>query len=523
MGVMVEKSRQDRFLPRLVKRDWFGLAAVIVAFVGLVSLSIDKFSVWFDEAFGAYMVQFDFKQIAYYTEHDVHPPMYYWILKVWVDTFGGSVLSMRLMSLVIAVIALVAIFLFVHRVFGRKAAFWSVIFVGLSPVMVHYAGDARMYPLVLLDAVLATYVLYYADKTNKTWAWVLYGALVAFGLWTQYLTALIFVAHWVWRIVTPIVNRQGFVKWAKYVLHPRWVGSYFVALLLFSPWIEHLKAQYTDLKTNGFWVPSVSPKTLADFVADTFTYDGSDGISLVWVALIYAVILITGFVGYKTFSKYTLGKKSTLVLMSCLIIVPVLVLYLASLPPRNPMFIDRYIIESSVYIMILIAVILYGVNHKYHYAKYAVTVILLGVLSYGNINQLEIGNYNYYAGQSYDTKELVAKVAAKSYDGEPIVSLDSFVFYEANMYSTPKNPVFYFDEALEYKYGSTRMLVENDMHKIRDVDQFTSSTKRFWVIDTLLHDPPKALRSDWKQVNQIIINDDLSGRPLYKAIEFSVE
>jgi len=76
--------------------DWIVLGLGLVVFTLLVLHSITASTIWFDEAFSAYISQFSFFDIARYTATDVHPPLYYWILKLWTEFFGTSELAFRL-------------------------------------------------------------------------------------------------------------------------------------------------------------------------------------------------------------------------------------------------------------------------------------------------------------------------------------------------------------------------------------------------------------------------------------------
>ena len=59
----------------LDKTDYGILTAGLAVFVTVSLATITKFSIWFDEAFGAYLIRFDFWQVATYTASDVHPPL----------------------------------------------------------------------------------------------------------------------------------------------------------------------------------------------------------------------------------------------------------------------------------------------------------------------------------------------------------------------------------------------------------------------------------------------------------------
>ncbi|MBX9721681.1 MAG: glycosyltransferase family 39 protein, partial [Candidatus Obscuribacterales bacterium] len=106
-------------------------------------------SIWFDEAFSAYIAQFNFAEIAAFTATDVHPPFYYWVLKVWTLLFGTSEVAFRSMSLLFGAGAIAAGYILARRFFGRLVAGVSLIFLVLSPMLIRYSDEARMYTLAV--------------------------------------------------------------------------------------------------------------------------------------------------------------------------------------------------------------------------------------------------------------------------------------------------------------------------------------------------------------------------------------
>jgi len=125
--------------------DWVVLGAGLTTYAGLTLATITKSSIWFDEAFSAFIVRFNFFQIARYTATDVHPPFYYWILKIWTMLFGTSEVAFRSLSVLFGLTAIVFGFLLVKRLFGRRAAFVSLLFMAISPMLIRYGQEARMY------------------------------------------------------------------------------------------------------------------------------------------------------------------------------------------------------------------------------------------------------------------------------------------------------------------------------------------------------------------------------------------
>src|SRR4051812_35613993 len=76
----------------------------LIAFtlLGLVAawhlLTLDRQCLWFDEAFSWRLTRFSWLEMIDRAKQDVHPPLYYILLKAWIAVFGDSVFAMRLLS-----------------------------------------------------------------------------------------------------------------------------------------------------------------------------------------------------------------------------------------------------------------------------------------------------------------------------------------------------------------------------------------------------------------------------------------
>ena len=111
--------------------------------------------IWFDEVFSVNFIQHSYKEIAVLTGKDVHPPLYYWYLKLFHDI--GKVLVPAASSIVLCKLAsmlpFVGIFVYtltaIRKNFGLHIAglFWFLIMT--MPQISNYTVEIRMYSLAL--------------------------------------------------------------------------------------------------------------------------------------------------------------------------------------------------------------------------------------------------------------------------------------------------------------------------------------------------------------------------------------
>src|SRR6218665_1653730 len=94
------------------KTDLAILFVGLAVFLTITIINAPRASIWFDEAFSVYIAQFNFWDIARYTASDVHPPLYYWLLKIWSSLFGTTELAYRSLSILFgAATTVIAFFL----------------------------------------------------------------------------------------------------------------------------------------------------------------------------------------------------------------------------------------------------------------------------------------------------------------------------------------------------------------------------------------------------------------------------
>ena len=121
-------------------------------------------SVWWDEAFtwqsaGHGLDQLWQTQLA----GDRNPPLYPLLAAAWGGLAGWSEFSLRFLPLMLVVAGLAFTANLARRLFGGRAAAWTLALAALSPPLIVYAQEARAYAL-FFAATAAT--LYFASKTR---------------------------------------------------------------------------------------------------------------------------------------------------------------------------------------------------------------------------------------------------------------------------------------------------------------------------------------------------------------------
>jgi mannosyltransferase len=104
---------------------------------------------WMDEAISVGIASHPLAEIPGVLRLDGSPPLYYVLLHAWMAVAGRSEVAIHLLSAALAVLSVPAAWWAGTTVAGRRAGWAAAVLATCSPFVTHYAGDARMYTLVV--------------------------------------------------------------------------------------------------------------------------------------------------------------------------------------------------------------------------------------------------------------------------------------------------------------------------------------------------------------------------------------
>lgn len=516
------KLRADQIKSRLIERRApLLLAAICAVHAGLVLGNITRWSIWFDEAFSAYLMRFNLAEITHFTALDVHPPFYYWLLKGWTSMFGDGELALRSMSLLFGILVIIGVYALTNRVFrSSRWALWVSAAVALSPIVIRFGHEARMYTLALAIVIWASYVLVRAStmKPGMNRWWVGYAVLIMLGMLTHYYTALAWLAHWAWRYVE---RRAGRIKrfWST-----GWVWSHLLAVGMFAWWLPVAIRQFMTLQ-NGFWIPPISAYTVVDYLTNMLMYL-QYGAATGWWALIFVLVVVAAIAVMRLGLPYAAKRSPSGVnLLLALAIVPPLLLIVVSMPPLTSTFMDRYIVYSQVALLalaVIAAAALYEQRKTYRSLVRGFAGILGLTLIIGVGFVYYYGNYNKNSSTSIHTRQVIEKIHdTNSHNVQPVITATPWLYYEAVPYASDKHPVYFTDDSADgYPYGSLAMLKERDDNKIFDIHEFARQHRYVWYLDTTTEGDVSPPVGSWRQITSVEVYDYINDETNYRASLF---
>ncbi len=240
----------DRLEPRLglrlrglrIESD-MAAALIVLAAAVLRFYHLGAQSLWSDEGNSAAMAARSFGRIALETAHDIHPPLYYWLLRLWSLFFGRSEAGLRSLSALAGVLTVWFVYLLGKRLYGGRAGLVAAALAALSPLGIYYSQEARMYALLALVTVAAAWF----GLGDRPVDYAAMGVLVAAGLYTHYTFPI------VWAPIALILPFASDAPLRKRVAG--WAGAHLLAVVLFLPWLPTAWRQVTTWPRSRFHEP----------------------------------------------------------------------------------------------------------------------------------------------------------------------------------------------------------------------------------------------------------------------------
>ncbi len=416
------------------------IAAAVLA--GGLSLWLSRGqSIWFDENYSILLARHSFHDLLALTAVDAHPPFYYVLLKLWAGLFGWSEVALRSLSALCLAGAVAGMLVLVRRLFSMRVAVIIAPLLVLAPFLLRYGYEVRMYALVGLIGVMATWVLVRArESQGKKW-WVYYGLLVTLGMYTVYLSAAIWAAHLVWVLLTPRAGKSRFDK--------RYVWAVAGAVLLFVPYLPIFLQQMEHSALPGIGSPLTLTK-LASVLGLTFVYmpdwelGGWTSLALVVFSVLFGLLFAAAWIKR--------ANRKGLLLLGVMAVVPIAFFALTSLPPRQPIFVERYIAHVVVYVYALTAVVI-PLGWMAGRRRIAIAAgALLSVFLVVGVAQLHmVGNFNLERLQHPMTASLRDKITCNV--DTSVVADDPYTYIDSEYYFGGCNLLFYSADDIAFQGG----------------------------------------------------------------------
>lgn len=325
-------------------KDWV-LWILIIVFGGVyLSLCFNN-NIWTDEGFTIDLLRNcrTFKDVCDFTAADVHPPLYYLILKVFTDRFGIHLLLIKILSIVPMLLTMVLGSTVIRKEFGFRTALFFILILGTLPCTMEYAVQARMYTWAIFFVTLCGLEAYRIAIQGKLIDWL--GYLLG-GVGAAYTHYFAFAAVlWIYGFLflyLLIWKRKQLLKWLAAAL---------LSLVIYLPWLTKMSDQVKGV-SGSYWIPEINGKVLSSY------FPWIVNTNLPYVTAVMAVIFVIALllIAYQIGKKKGLDGKTTAALFGLLIPIQVVTTGVVLSKLIRPIFIIRYIMPSIGLLCLFLAI-----------------------------------------------------------------------------------------------------------------------------------------------------------------------
>ncbi|MGC9327231.1 MAG: glycosyltransferase family 39 protein [Candidatus Hinthialibacter sp.] len=241
----------------------WGIALVQILMNGFF---LSKRTLWVDEAYSALLARRSIAEIHHALRYDAGPPLYYDLLHIWRICFGDSEWALRSMSLLMAVLTTLVVYLTARRCWNRRAGLFAACFAAFTPLSTAYALEARNYTLfAALSLAFGASLIRFMNKGEKR-------TLIACSFFAL---ALAYVHNMGWFIgLAGAVSALLFLRGRK-----RWIALLaggIAVILFYLPWVPTLLAQMDNTNrtidwVRNFWSPWAIVNSFSSFIPGGYT------------------------------------------------------------------------------------------------------------------------------------------------------------------------------------------------------------------------------------------------------------
>ncbi len=437
---------------------------VIIIGIIFIFLSVFHSNIWFDEAYSVGMANQTLVDIWNIGGHDVHPVLYYWMLRFVNLLTNGSIIAYRLFSaLPIALLGLLG-FTHIKKDFGEKT---GILFSFLSyflPMMAVYANQIRMYSwAIYIVTILAIYAyrIYNGDGTRKNW--------LIFGIFS---TASIFI-HYYGLMSAGLINMFLLIYFIK---NKKWKDLKWqllfgiIQIILYIPWLMYLASQMEHV-SKGFWI-GFDFNSILELVGCQMT--GKAVSWHLWVGTIANLLLFIylGILIFRKRKEKTINLKPAIYAVALYLSVIIAAIIITQIL-KTPIIYYRYLFVVTGMYIFAVSYILSKEDNTH-----IILIICAIILTLGIINNVQQIKENYAKGNGKQIEYLreniqEGDVLVYSNIGNGSVFASNFTNYKQ-----------YFYNGADWGVQEAYKVWAPQMDTYVTTDFLEELTGRVWIIDS---------------------------------------
>ena len=324
------------------------LVIYAAALAALNGIRIFDSTYWYDEMFSIKLIRMPIPELIEETANDVHPPLYYLILKGVTHFTGESGPVLHAVSLFPYLLVLVIALTVIRSRFGKSTSFLFITFASLLASAVKFNVEIRMYSWVVLF-VLVSYLSFYAILyTDRIIYYGIFAVSSLSAAYTHYY-ALIAVAFFYAALML-------YALFARRAILGRVAATWALTILGYIRWLLVLIETFG--RTSSGWWLKWTPKYKDSLPA---IFEGKHDWILFYIfAAVLAVSLILRLTEIASGKEMTdskdPAKELVFILAGAVSVFGTIAVGIGISKLFRPMYFDRYIYTAAVCAWLIVSI-----------------------------------------------------------------------------------------------------------------------------------------------------------------------
>lgn len=427
---------------------------ILLIIIGSIFILLGLFhtNLWFDETYTVNIINHSFKDIWQIGSNDVHPILYYFLLKIISLIFGKNIIIYRLFSSLGIITLGIIGYTHIRKDYGDKIGKLFSFFTFFLPVSSIFAGEIRMYSWSITLVSLTFIYMMRIIKNNTLKNNILF---MIFSLMSAYI-------HYYGLIISFFINLFLFI----YLIIKKRNLKYFilsaiVQIVSYLPWLIIFYNQ-TKKVSKGFWITLEFPNILLEILNFQFLGNNEFNIACIVSIIIYIFIF---------YSLIKNKEKIPLLSFSLYLIVIITVLIISI---KMPIITPRYLFVITG---LLIFTMSYLLSKSSIYINTFICLLILVFSIYNNTLFIK-DNYDKSNGKQIKyVKENIGKDDIIIYTD---VTTNSIYNLEID------NKIYFFD--IDNWQVDEAYKAFSNMTIVKDLNFLDDLSCDIWVLDTRLYE-----------------------------------
>ncbi|HUD44803.1 MAG TPA: glycosyltransferase family 39 protein [Patescibacteria group bacterium] len=354
--------------------------AIIINYITVSSQSIRL-----DESQSLWAATKSIPALLTWTSQDVHVPLYNLMLHFWIQIFGTNIAVVRRLSFMFFLLTLPVLYKAFRQVSNYRVSLLAVTIFALSPFILWYSDEARMYTLFAFATGLNhLYFIKFYNSNGEKWKFG-YFLSTMLGLFSHYFFFFLLVTQFIYMLgiiyftkprqlplLQKIQIRKGLII--------RYVQIMLLCAVLFLPWVMFVLSSGAAANTQPLIPAPTTYNIFQAFINFLLGFPSTQVQTLV-ISLWPLIVLLFFFIFTRRRSMHI--KNSGYFLLTAFL--PIVIVFAISF--IRPIFLSRYLIFVTPSLFFVCAWMLLSYSKRISSVLVtAFLVMMVSLLLYQNIS-----------------------------------------------------------------------------------------------------------------------------------------